>query len=600
MQNNLKELIKEIEKNAKIEEIVSNYIHLEKKGNNFIGLCPFHTDSNPSMSVSPSKGIFKCFSCGAGGNVINFIQNYKGISFIEALKEIADYLKIDWKNFINDNQNKKIDPILQKIWEINKEALNFFKYSLNSNSDALEYLKNRDVKDEVIQEFEIGWSGEREELINFLIKKGFEDSEIIKSGLGKIYDKKIMPYFIKRIMFPIHDKNGNVAGFSGRNIENSKYAKYLNSPETIAFKKNEILYNFHRAQSPVSLKKQAIIVEGFMDVIAYWKSGIKNVLATMGTSFTQKHTFEIKKMTNEIILSFDKDLPGINALIKTAKEIMSSQLKVKVSFPKEGKDIDEYLKLTSTDDIKKNISEATDFISFYVEQLFKKVSKEEPDFEKIREVLRIIILNDDEIKMNFYVNKISDYYKIDRDILLKQSSSLIKNNKQISKNHIKPLSDENEYIEQMYSSADFTNDIQENKNKLQGPFVKFLDEELRIISLLLVESSDVLNVIKKTHYIFSNEAAKKCHKEIMFLIEKHGNLSYEEIINKITDQKITTLLIKLKIEKPNNVIEEVLQLINNLKDKQIIIKKRLLVEEIKKESNIDKKKFLQKTLINLN
>ncbi len=595
MQNNLKDLIKEIESKAKIEEIISNSIHLERKGNNYIGLCPFHTDSNPSMSVSPAKGIFKCFSCGAGGNVITFEQNFKGISFIDAVKEISNTLDIDWRKHLSERQ-VTIDHELKAIWEVNKEALNFFKYSLSTSEKAMAYVKNRELTEDAISEFEIAWSDNDSNLINYLVKKGFEESIIVKSGLAKLDDDKVKTYFINRLMFPINDKNGNIIGFSGRIIKDSKYSKYLNTPETKAFKKGEILYNYHRAKSPASLKKEAILVEGFMDVIAYYKIGLKNVFATMGTAFTNKHALELKKVTNNIILSFDKDISGINVLIKTGKELISAGVKVKVSFPKVGKDVDEYLKISSPEEVLTNFDNAENFLKFYVDQLFKSASIEAPDFEKIREVLKVINLADDEVQLSFYINKIATHFGVDKDILIKQSDLL--NKQQTKLNQASKRRNQNadsDYVEQMYKSANLTEDIKKASNYIADPYERILSDELDLLSCAL-NSPDAHEAITQSYFMFSNKHTKDLDKWIKKHTEETGSFSYDEFINTIDDADIKDAFEELKAKLKESSLNACLQLINNLNEKRKLIDKKILMEDFRNEDDPEKRKFIQKTM----
>jgi DNA primase len=368
MQNNLKELLDIIFSTAKIEEVISDYVQLQRKGNNYTGLCPFHPDQNPSMSVSPTKNIFKCFSCQAGGNVISFVQNYEGITFIETVKKLSDRYGIEYKKYINDRPIK-VDKTAQDIYEVNKEAQAFFTYNLKNelndiNSDITKYVRGRNLTDELIDKFKIGYASEYNALLNYLTKKGFEQSLIVKAGLAKINESdQINDYFINRLIFPISNQIGDIIGFSGRVLQDkTKYAKYLNTAETYVFKKGNFLYNLNNAKSGISLRKEAIIVEGYMDVISYSSIGLNNAVASMGTAFTSKQIGLLSKLTKNIILSFDNDVAGINATIKIGKMLSLNEFNVSVFTYSDAKDMDEYVKKHSEVEILEEIKHVITFL----------------------------------------------------------------------------------------------------------------------------------------------------------------------------------------------------------------------------------------------
>ncbi len=462
MQNNkLSELIKIIEEKSNVSEIISDYISLEKKGNNHVGLCPFHSDSNPSMSVSDAKGIFKCFTCGAGGGAISFVQNYEGISFIEALKKLSTKLGIDWKQYISQREIK-IDPVKKRGWEINEEALNFFKYNLknSANNNVKNYISERGIDSEIIETFDIGYSSEG--LFNFLLNKNFTEDEIVKYGLAKRKeDTTLQDYFINRLIFTIKDENGNIVGFSGRVMEDAKYVKYMNSPETPVFKKSDILYNFHSAKIAANLKKELIVVEGFMDVIALYKSGIKNSIATMGTAFTKEHNKKITSIVKDVILAFDSDVAGINATISTAKNLLNQKLKIHVVSIPNGKDFDELLK-KGPEVVAKTLEERKLFITFYKEMIFKKLDSQGDDvsFDVLKELLKVLS-HSDELYISKTINEIAKRYEIDKEVVQSEFNKIknTDNNTQQSNNTKKHNNIEPPYIPEFVPQAPSADDI---------------------------------------------------------------------------------------------------------------------------------------------
>ncbi len=441
--NKLSELIKIIEEKSNVSDIISDYISLEKKGNNHVGLCPFHSDSNPSMSVSDQKHIFKCFVCGAAGGAITFVKNYKGISYIDAVKEVADKLKIDWRPYITQRQ-RVIKPEIKRGWEINEEALNFFKYNLSNtkNQNIISYVESRGLTKDINDKFDIGYS--QEGLSNFLLNKDFTEEEIIKYGLAKRReDTTLQDYFINRLIFTIRDYDGNIIGFSGRVMDsNSKYVKYMNSPETPLFKKSNVLYNVHNSKISGNLKSELIVVEGFMDVIALSKVGIENSIATMGTAFTNQHNKIISKITKNIVLAFDSDAAGINASISTGKTLLSDGLNVDVVSIPSGKDFDELLKL-GKDEVTKTLSNKKSFVNFYKTLIYKKLDSQGDNvsFDILKGLMEILVMNGDKFISSNIINETSEKYKIDKNILEDEYNSKLtetSNHKQNVQNQPQP------------------------------------------------------------------------------------------------------------------------------------------------------------------
>ncbi len=590
MQDNLKELIEIIEKKASVVNVVSDYITLEKKGNNYVGLCPFHSDSNPSMSVSDSKRIFKCFSCGAGGSAINFVQNYEGISFIEALKKLSEKYKIEWQKYINQRKIN-INPVEKRGWEINKEASTFFSYNLKNgnNEEVNKYVNLRKLNDETITKFSIGFSGSNSTLSNFLKKKGFNDEEIIKYGLAKRSknnSETLNDYFINRLMFPIEDKNGNIVGFSGRVINKGKYVKYLNSPETPIFKKSKIIYNIHNAKISANLKKELIVVEGFMDVISLFKSGIENSVATMGTSFTNDHMNLISGITNNITLAFDSDVPGINASIKTSKILIKNKMKVKIVDIPTGKDFDELFNL-GKNIVVKTLENKKEFLDFYKTKIYEKLNKnkENINFELIRDLLKVLSLYEDKMLIDFNLNEISEKFNISKDIIKEEFNIfLIQSNKKDyynQQNNNGYSNIENDYQNNPSKQENKNFRIENNHNKLE---IKLINRE-KIILSHAVEKNELFNYLLKNPVAFINNELNDFWIEYKHLKEEKNSIIKE-----------SDLIIIKKLKETLN------ENINDLSDYKLYINqhqelyKKYKREKLKKEmddsANLEEKKNL--------
>lgn len=428
---NLTELINIVREKAKIEDVIGDYVQIIRKGNSFQGLCPFHDDQSPSMSVSPSKGIFKCFSCGAGGNVISFVQNHEGISFIETLKNLANKYEINWKEYISEKKIKPINPEILEIRKANQEAQNFYKYQIenelrNPTSNITEYLKERNLSKVDILKFDLGYASTGNRLVKFMLKKGFEESTLIKAGLAKNTTNGLRDYFINRLLFSLADGNGNIIGFSGRRITNDKnIPKYLNTAETKDFKKGEFLYNFHRARSPISLKKKIIIVEGYMDVISFSKIGVENVVATMGTSFTVNQLKIITEATKHVTLAMDTDTAGINATIATGKLLYNKGIfNLNVFMNTKEKDIDELINNNDSQVVFEILKKSE--VTF--EEFYKKliISQNQPNFKAIRSFLKLIAKKGKGMEASVHMREISESFNIDFIEIKKNYDELMK------------------------------------------------------------------------------------------------------------------------------------------------------------------------------
>ena len=307
------DVINKIRESVDIVDVVSKYVSLVPKGKNYFGVCPFHSDHSPSMSVSKEKQIYRCFSCGASGNVFTFIQDFEHVSFNEALKILGDMAGIPVNGVSVKTRHKEENQSLYDIYDISSK---FYINNLNTGFgvDAKEYLHNRGITDDLIKEFDIGLSlNDREFLTKLLVKKNFKYEDMIDSGLIIKNDYGYSDIYVNRIMFPLYDINGRIVGYSGRIYNKQDSSKYINTRETKIFKKGELLYNYHRAKDACRISNTVIITEGFMDVIRLHSVGIFNVVAAMGTAITKEHILLIRRLARNVILMFDGDGAGAKA-----------------------------------------------------------------------------------------------------------------------------------------------------------------------------------------------------------------------------------------------------------------------------------------------
>jgi len=434
---------------------------------------------------------------------------------------------------------------------------------LGSGSDIDKYLKERNLDSEIIKKYEIGYVGRDNQISNYLVKKGFTEAEVIQAGLAKNNDGKLQDYFVNRIMFPIQDEVGNIVGFSGRALSKDAYAKYLNTPETKAFKKTNVLYNLNRAKSPISLSKEAIVVEGFMDVIAYDKIGLSNVVATMGTAFTKVHIDKIKTLTNNVVLSFDNDIAGINTTIKSGKELIGLNVNLSVIKLDGFKDLDEFLAKSTNEEVLKVINTKSLFVDFYLEVLIKQ-TKDTPNFEAIKSFVKMVEKLNDDIQINFYINKAAEAFGIDKEVLQPKRNN-------------RPQNDYVEYmkpIEKSFKTKQIKNDNDSVKKY-----------EMILLGLGL-ESNFAMNILKTTNYYFNNAEIKADFK----LFSEHGVT--KDTIDSFGDykEKFESYFKLIEEYETDNVAPIIIEITNRLKELTLDKSKKDLLAELKKETDPEREK----------
>lgn len=363
----------EIRDKADIVTIISEYVKLEKKGNDYIGLCPFHDDKSPSMHVSPSKKIFKCFSCNTGGNVIGFVQKYKKISYLEAMREVADSVGISVEVTKSEIENLKN----KKYYDLLNDASSFYQFYLKNTyegKDALAYLHRRHLTPNIIERFNIGLSGnDQADLFNALLEKQHLALDMIDVGLIRYHNDEYYDTFRRRIMFPITNLDGHVVGFSGRiYLPNSNEAKYVNSNETLIFKKSGLLYNYYEALESIRNSKRVFLFEGFLDVIAAYRAGINNAIASMGTALTPEQVNAINKITNNVVICYDGDIPGIEATKRAIKLFARQNINVNVINLPDNLDPDDYINKYGEQKLNALLENSSIFAMDYLYDLSKK------------------------------------------------------------------------------------------------------------------------------------------------------------------------------------------------------------------------------------
>lgn len=424
------EKINEIRQSVDIVDVIGNYLSLERKGRNYVALCPFHNDTRPSMSISPEKQIYRCFVCNHGGNVFSFLQDYLKISYIEAVKMVAKMGNVDIGEFANYTESKPVNQELEPFYLMHDEANRIYKHYLSTKLalEAKSYLLNRNLDQDIINYFEIGYAPDKNILLNAFEKSGFTKMQAYASGLviesNVGYDR-----YHDRIIFPLHNSNGRVVGFSGRIYKDSqKEAKYINSPESKIFIKGDTLYNYHRAKDEVRETGKIIILEGFMDVIALYKAGIKNTVAIMGTALTSNHLKMLKRLSNEVILCLDGDQAGQNAMIKSIDLLVNAGFHVGVVVIPQGYDPDEYLNAKGQDELISLFNKPQNAFDYKMNYYYQRINVDNYEDRKqyLENMVKMIASVDDVVDKDYYIQQLEKRSGFSKDIinrLLQQNQS---------------------------------------------------------------------------------------------------------------------------------------------------------------------------------
>ena len=373
------DIVEEVRTKNDIVDIVSGYVKLQKKGSNYFGLCPFHNEKSPSFSVSPSKQMYYCFGCGAGGNAITFLMEYENYSFPEALQVLADRAGVELPKEEMTKEARAQADLRATLLEINKLAANYFYYQLKQPQGKLgyDYLTGRKLSDATILHFGLGFANKTsDDLYRYLKSKGYKDEILKETGLVSIEERGTHDKFWNRVMFPIMDVNNRVIGFGGR-VMGDGTPKYLNSPETKLFDKSRNLYGLNYARS--SRKKYMLICEGYMDVIAMHQAGFTNAVASLGTAFTSQHAMLIKRYTDQVILTYDSDGAGVKAALRAIPILKEVGISCKVLNMRPYKDPDEFIKNMGAEAFQERIDQAQNSFLFEIEVLKRDYNLEDPE-----------------------------------------------------------------------------------------------------------------------------------------------------------------------------------------------------------------------------
>jgi DNA primase len=565
------ELISKILASNNIVDVIGEYINLEHKGKNFFGVCPFHDDHSPSMSVSPEKNIFKCFSCGASGNAITFLMDYLGIEFKEALKMLADNAGIILDSSFT---KKKVNSEYEELYKINSLVVSLFKNNLASTKgkEAREYLKKRGLDEETIKYFDIGLAIDN--LISNTISKKYSKNILKDIDLCNEYNNKLYDTFDNRIMFPISDKDGNVIGFTGRvyrNVDSDEH-KYVNTKETVIFKKGNILYNLNNAKEFIRKEKSIIICEGQMDTIRLHTIGVNNVVSLSGTSITKEQMDLISSMKCDIILNLDQDEAGKKGNITLGDAFTSLGKNVSVIVFNDAKDTDELVLKKGENAFLSAYRNRVDYITFKLDYL--KANKNLNDSVELSKYINAAIeslnrINDD-ILIELKLKEISEKYGISISTL----KSKIKKKESVKATPIK----------------------KENTKKYKG----YQKTELRLLYLMLNNEDVLLSYENNLGFLVTKEFTDFANEILSFKYKNHG-FSLSDFMTYVYQNSLDGLLKEIMENGgPEDYTDEELEYLMNIV-KESTVEKEIEKLKIRQKESLDEeeKKSITKKIENM-
>ena len=567
---NNQNLFNEIREKIDIVDLIGEYVPLVQKGRNYFGICPFHNDTNPSMSVSREKQIYKCFSCGASGNIFTFVRDYEHVDMRDALEILANKAGVTLSNNNIARKTTKYD----KFYEIYDLANKFYQNNINTKEgiNAKEYLKNRNINEDIIKEFEIGLSlDSMDSLTKLLTKKGYDDLTLDRLGLSS----NNHDLFINRIMVPIQDMNSRVVAFSGRVYNKKSDHKYVNTKETEIFKKGTILYNYHRAKEEARRSKYVIIMEGYMDVFRASSVGFKNVVAIMGTALTLEQTNLVKKLSNNVYLCLDGDNPGQKAMLSVGAELEKAGVNVKIILLTNDEDPDTYILKYGKEKFSNLIDGAISFSDFKLRSLKKGVNFNS-DLELshyIDSVIKETSLIDDEIRREIILKKLALEVNLSYNTLEKRLNEYLekKQPKSVVIENVKHTNKLSQYDKAVYGMIYATLIDKKYLKRFEDESLYFVNQKARYL-------------LMEIEYYYKKFGNIQIADFYTYLIDKEELLElYNNIINYVDSNSISDVAVTdfMNVIRSYNLGLEIKRLTDKLKKETDEMEKSKIAEEIR-------------------
>lgn len=561
--------INDIRAKANIVDIIGGYIPLTQRGKNYLCVCPFHDDHSPSMSVSAEKQIYKCFSCGETGNVFTFVSKYEGVSFIEAVAIVAAKCGLKLSETTFNNNFTDVNKTEHEIMDL---AEKFFQNNLKTSfgETAMAYLKDRGINNDIIKDFGIGLSLDKNDALStLLLKKNYTKEQLLQLGLVNDINGNLYDTFSRRITFPLYDKDGHIVGFSARIYRGEKdTSKYINSRETKLFKKGETLYNYHQARDVAKREKEVIVVEGFMDAIRLSNEGVKNVVALQGTAMTKNQIQLLKKLRVKVILCLDNDNAGLLATVNNGELLSKEGIEVFVIRLSGQKDPDEYILANGIQAFLDNLKKPLSFFEFKINYLKngKDLNNSLDLAQYINDVLKDLSESNDEILREITLNKISKDYNLSLDVLKTKLSEL------------KPVT---------------TAVIEEKKEVVKKEKKDAYVIGAEQILYFMMNGEKYIREYQKKLGFFPTEIYRETANEILYYFENNKTINVADFITYVSDKgtlkdevtKIVNSAIdgeELTLEAMDEYIDVVNKLLVNREIKR-------LKQQMKNELDVDKK-----------
>ena len=579
------EIIDDVRQSNDIVDVISQYVRLKRSGRNYFGLCPFHNEKSPSFSVSPEKQIFHCFGCGVGGNVFTFLTKIEGINFVEAVQLLAERANIQLPTLENNVDSAK-EALKAKVYKVNEFTAKYYHENLYrpESKIAQEYIKKRKLSNETLKSFQIGFSGRFDELYKELKKQGFEDREILESGLVNKNERgQYIDRYRNRLMFPICDVRGRVIAFGGRVLDDSK-PKYINSPENIVYSKGRHLYGLNVAKK-YDIKKRLLIVEGYMDVVSLHQRDIHNVVASLGTALTQQQGYLLRNNTEQIILSYDSDEAGQTAKVRAMEILQNMGCDIRVLQMEGAKDPDEYVIKYGNARFQNLVDKAISVIEFKVKILRQSLNLESTN-DKIKflnEIAKLISKIDNSMEREVYIEKIAKEYDVSKEAIYAEVNKLTykesKDEKLLSKP--KPVV---RHIEKKE-----TDNISEATKR----------RENTVLAILLSGDRNIYEIIKQNITIkdFKYEIDKKIAEKLYEEFE-NGNSNINSIIDDLSEEEQNHITMIMAEDYGIDDVEKAIDDIIQSYEKDKLNERKLEILELLEENTTEEtqKKELEKEL----
>ena len=543
-----KETIDKIFEAARIEEVVSGFVQLKKRGANFIGHCPFHDEKTPSFTVSASKGIYKCFGCGKGGNSVSFVMEHEHYSYPEALKYLAEKYSIEVaEKELTPEQNIRAND-RDSLYVISSFANKFFQQQLWEREEGkivgLSYYKERGFTEETIKKFQLGYSPKQKDALSKeAIKSSFQQKYLEDSGLSIIKNKSALDRFRERMMFPIHSFSGRVLGFGGRTLQKDNKAKYVNSPESLIYLKSKILYGIYFAKQHISKQNNCFIVEGYTDVISLHQAGVENVVSSSGTSLTSEQIKLINRFTKNITILFDGDAAGLKASFRSIDMILAEGMNVKVVLFPDGEDPDSFAQKCSQEELINYLEEnQKDFITFKT-NILSKDTNEDPAkrVEMIKDIASSIAQIHDDIGRSEYIKECSRMLRVKELDLAKEVSA--QKNKRIS-----PFPAKSENSSNLEEKEIPTSKMNKEEKEIIRLLLNYGNKNMKEEDQKISIASFIIQELEVDNISFENEQYQSILGEISAHVKEDGeiNLNYFTLHQNPSISKLAIDLISKK------------------------------------------------------